>query len=44
MKVFKKVLEFVFVNRRSIGLLLGSVLTISGLPEYGEYVAKAGGL
>lgn len=44
MKVFKKVFKFAFANRRLIGLAFGSILTISGLPEYGEYVTKVGEL
>lgn len=37
-----KVVKYVFENRRIIGLLIGSTLTLAGLPEYGAYAVKIG--
>lgn len=42
MKYVSKVLSFIYINRRPIGLLVGSILTILGYTEQGEYLQKVG--
>lgn len=42
MKILAKVAKYVFKNRRVIGLLVGSALTLAGMPEYGNFVTKVG--
>lgn len=44
MEKFAKVVTFVFKNRRMIGLLIGSTLTICGFPEYGTFATKVGAI
>lgn len=42
MDKLKEVAKFIFANRRTIGLIIGSSLTLMGLPEYGDFVAQLG--
>lgn len=42
MKIIAKVAKYVFENRRVIGLLIGSALTLAGMPEYGVFATKVG--
>lgn len=42
MNKLSKVIQYIFENRRVIGLIIGSTLTLAGLPEYGSFVTKVG--
>lgn len=44
MKILTQVAKYVFKNRRLIGLIVGSTLTLAGLPDAGEYSIKLGEL
>lgn len=44
MKTMVKVVNYIFNNRRIIGLLVGGSLTLAGFPEVGDYVTKVGGI
>lgn len=44
MKVIKKVTTFVYQNRRTIGMIVGGILTIAGYPEMGNYAQNVGAL
>lgn len=42
MQKLKSLLSFIFDNRRIIGLIVGSSLTLAGFPEHGDFLAKIG--
>lgn len=42
MEKLAKVAKYVFVNRRIIGLIVGSTLTLAGLPDVGDFVTRLG--
>lgn len=42
MKTLAKVAKYIFTNRRVIGLIVGSTLTLAGLPELGGFVTNIG--
>lgn len=42
METLAKVVKYVFENRRVIGLIVGSTLTLAGLPDVGNFVTNVG--
>ena len=44
MKKFRNVLSFIIKNRRVIGVIVGSMFTLAGFPDGGEYIEKVGAL
>lgn len=42
MQKFANAIKFLMDNRRMIGLIVGSGLTLAGLPDYGEFITKVG--
>lgn len=42
MNKLSKVIQYIFENRRVVGLIIGGTLTLAGLPEYGNFVTKVG--
>lgn len=42
MEILAKVAKYVFTNRRVIGLIVGSTLTLAGLPDVGDFITRLG--